>query len=463
VKLLFVFASAFLLAACRSVNPPAPAVSEESIPLPPVQPSRISLPVKIRLDSYLALADKQVDRVFEGSDSPCSGVSYNYRFERDPLDFSGSGRNVDAIVTGKYRIRMSYCPECTGLFTDEPFCLTARIPFSCGYNEPMRRVSIRFSSSFSLTSDYGIRTQTKVSEVKALDPCEVTVFRFDATEKLLQEIRKALGTLATDIDKQTAKLSLKSEAAGLWKTISSPVPVPGYGYVHFNPAKITVSQPVLMGKELSCALEMEASPLFSSYSQGAPPKPLPPLTLTESPLNDTLVLFSEMRLNYDSLSATVNLLISGTELQLKGNTIRIDSISIRGPQNKKLVFRMKFSGDKKGTLYVNGIPKYDAALQTIELTDIEFDVETRNLLLRSAKWLFNDRILEEITRSSRQDLRPQLDRLRSTLNKSLKMEMNGFRLSGNVHQLKVDGVYPELTDLVVRLSAKGKLLVSTVD
>jgi len=458
----YLFVLFLAVTACRTIEPAIPETKIQLAPMPEQPVSTIVLPVSIDLTPYYALADKQVPYAFDGSDHPCSGVSFDYHFERDPLKLTGNGREIAVDVSGKYSIRMSYCPECTDLFSEKPYCITPRIPFSCGIGEPMRRMKMRYVSGFELTKNYGIVTHTRLEDVKAIDPCEVTVFSYDATEELLKEVRKALTSLAKDIDKQTAGISLKPQAAKLWKSAGEPIAVPGFGFIYLKPKKIRLTQPVLANNLLTGSLILEARPVFGTHRQNVSATPLPDLEFSNGYQTDTLQLFSDLNLQYDSLSAIINRYVSGTELLIQKNKVIIDSVNIAGADDRNLIFRVKFSGKKRGTLYIIGQPDFNSATQQIELKNVAFDLQTKSALLKTAKWLFSDRILQEISKNCKQDLAPQLELLRKGLNKSLHITQYGFKLDGNILQLRVEEVYPETENLVIRVAAKGKLFLTSV-
>ncbi len=452
-----------LVASCKTIEPIAPETKTQVAPVAERPVSVIVVPLSIQLAPYFTLADKQVPNTFDGGDSPCSGVSYQYHFERDPLQLNGLGNEMSIDVSGKYRLKMSYCPECTDWFSDKPSCITPRIPFSCGYGEPMRRMQIRYLSHFELTPDYRISTKTRLDNVQAIDPCEVTVFAYDATDELVKEVRKSLEKLAIDIDKQTAAISFRQQAADLWKEMETPFPVPGFGFLHLQPKNVLLTQPSVKGSMLTASLVMQAYPFFSTDKRTLVHQPLPDLQLSNSYPNDTLQLVSDLELGYDSLSTIINRYVSGTKLLIKEKEVIIDSIHITGADARNLVFRLQFSGKKRGTLFITGEPVFDPETQQIELRNVDFDLETKSTLLKTAKWLFSDRILQEITKASKQDLKPQLSELQKALNKSLRMEQNGFLIIGTLLELKVNGIYPETDRLTVRVSAKGKLSLASMN
>lgn len=451
-----------LLSACKPIEPAVPQAHIQSAP-PAEQPSSvIVLPVQLDLTRYYYLADEQVPFAFDGKEQQCEGVSYEYHFERDPLKLQAEGMAVDISVSGKYRIRMNYCPECVSWFSGQPHCAIPRISFSCGHGEPMRRIRMHYRSQISLTENYGISTHTKLTELKAIDPCEVTIFSFDATGQLLKEVRKSLETLAKDIDKQTSSVSFRKEAEDLWSSASGEHHLPGYGYVQLRPEKMQLFRPVIRNNVLQTALVLEARPFFSTHSGETVPKPLPPLSFTDSIPGDSLLLTTDLHLQYDSLTTLINRYIRGTTLHLKKHEIVLDSMRITGASDKRLIFRVSFSGDKRGHLFVTGQPVFNADKQQIELVNTDFDLETKSMLLRTAEWLFSDRILDEITKNSRQDLGPQLNTLLVTLNQSLRYEQDDFLISGILTSLKVEQVYPETDRLMIRIRTGGRLHLTNI-
>jgi hypothetical protein len=446
-----------ILSSCKSINPVAPIQETKAIPVVEQPVSTIVLPLEISLSSYYALADKEVPKKFNGGEHPCAGVSFDYHFDRDPLKLNADNNNITIDVSGKYWIKMSYCVECTDLITEKPVCISPRIPFSCGVGEPMRKMSLQYTSNFELTKDYGIKTTTTLTKLEAIDPCKVTVFHFDATDQLLTEVKKSLTTLAKDIDKQTSAINFKSQAKAAWKQASETFYIPSYGYVHLNPLTIGLVEPRVSNNMLYSTLIIEARPLFNHNPTSVTPKPLPDLNIVKKPVNDTFQLFVDFNLNYDSLSKTIQQLAGGQKLMLQKKEIIFDSVSIAGASNNELLFKVKFSGSKKGILYLRGIPTFNPETETIELTNLDFDLETKSVLLKTAKWLFSNRILEEIRKISKQDLKYQMKTLTKALNESLHYTYQDYYLNGSINDLHVTHLYPDTSQLVVRVKAKGKM------
>jgi hypothetical protein len=117
-----------------------------------------------------------------------------------------------------------------------------------------------------------------------------------------------------------------------------------------------------------------------------------------------------------------------------------------------------FSGKKKGILYLTGTPVFDVEKQIISFPDLQFDLRTKSALLKSAKWLFSDKITELLRASSTFDLKPQLAEMKKMLENELNTEISqGVKLKASVQSLKLSAIYPSSKTLILRVNSTGVL------
>src|SRR4030095_8911528 len=175
-------------------------------------------------------------------------------------------------------------------------------------------------------------------------------------------------------------------------------------------------------------------------------------------------IFLDAILNYDSLSHILNAQLKGKEFDLsKGKAKKVlvvDDCRIYGTGNEKLIIKMSFSGSNSGIAYFTGKPFYDINKKMIEVRDIDFDVKTKNLFLKSADWLFNKRITNEISRVSRFDLSNYVDTAKILINRQLNTEwIKGVRSTGTISELRIAGFYPMTEYFIIRSNASGDLMI----
>ena len=59
----------------------------------------------------------------------------------------------------------------------------------------------------------------------------------------------------------------------------------------------------------------------------------------------------------------------------------------------------RFTGNRKGVLHISGTPVLDTALQVMSMADINFSIDTKDILVNMAKSMFRKKILETTKQS----------------------------------------------------------------
>jgi hypothetical protein len=115
-------------------------------------------------------------------------------------------------------------------------------------------------------------------------------------------------------------------------------------------------------------------------------------------------------------------------------------------------------GSEKGLFYLTGKPFYDLSTKTIELKDLDFDIRSKNMLLKTAEWLFNRRIINELKKYSRFDLSSYISTAITTANQQLNKEwLKGIQSIGKMEEIKIVNIYPLREHLVIRSNCSGNL------
>jgi hypothetical protein len=175
-------------------------------------------------------------------------------------------------------------------------------------------------------------------------------------------------------------------------------------------------------------------------------------------------IFLDAVLNYDSLTGLLNSNLSGKQFDLgKGpvkKTFIINDCKLSVSGEGKFIIRVNFSGTNEGTIYFVGKPVYDNETHIIEAKDIDFDLRSKNALLKAADWLFNKRIANEIAKYTRFDLSSYIDSAKVNINKQLNREwVKGIRSYGSMNDIKLIGIYPMKDQLIIRSSCTGDLSI----
>ena len=449
----------FCFFSCKNIEVLAPVHS--TIVSPPIeQPlSSLNIPVEIEMKSYLKMTEESLPKKFEGAVKQCEGVSFSYVFIRDPIDFKFKNTSIEYEVDGKFELKLNYCPKCHELWDSTGTCTVPRIYASCGSGkEAMRRVKVAYGTKISLGGNYKFKALTELKKFDVLDPCKITVFKYDATPEVEKEVSKQLVALEDDIDKQIESIDVKSSIKEVWNELQKPLPISNYGFLHIQPKSIGMSEIKFYNNKAFVNLHLTILPFVSTENTTQKESSLPKLEEFDGKNGFNLVL--DIKASYDYLSSFLNSQYKEEELDFNGKIIKVKELGISGAQDQKLVFKLVFEGYKNGAVYLTGTPFLDTVLNKISMRDLDFDIQTKSVLLKTAKWMFNKKIISEIEKNSVFELSPMLQEAKKNIEESINTEItNGVKMNGAISKIKMTEVYLDKNHLLLRTKINGSLKI----
>lgn len=111
---------------------------------------------------------------------------------------------------------------------------------------------------------------------------------------------------------------------------------------------------------------------------------------------------------------------------------------------------------RKATIYLWGIPKYDATKEEVYLADLAFTAKTKDVLLKFAQWVMNPKIMKELEISTRFEISDKLKEIKNQLN-SFKIEEKIGVLTGEFNYVNLNEVFISETDFEIFMQAQGEL------
>ncbi len=444
------------LTSCKAIETAVPENFVEPYPALNNEVSAITIPVEIDLSSYLKAAEKEIPKSYSGKNEQCEGVSTAYSIKRDEIKFSGSGNKIGYELGGQLKLKINYCPKCQTLTDEKGSCIIPRVHVSCGENEPMRKFSLKYSTAVKVNSDYTFKTNTNLQKFELLDPCELTIANIDVTTDVEKEITKQLKVLEREIDKQFSAIDIKSTAKESWKLLQEPTEIPGYGYLSLAPSSLAISDLKFSGKKASFNFNIDVSPSFTTEKPQLIASALP--DLSKSKVDNGLNFGLDVILSYDSLSNFIRSSFKGEVFEIKRKKIIIDDIAVSGSADNRIILKTQFSGSKRGVIYLLATPVLNDSLKQIELTNVDFDVKTKSVLLKSAKWFFNSKINQLVEEQGKFNYTPMIDDMKKEINTSLNQPLtDGVAMSGRIASISLNKIYYTTTHLVLRTQIDGNL------
>lgn len=446
----------FLIVACKTIDVASPKF--RTIPLPELnnQVSTLTIPMEINLASYLKEVETSLPLSFSGSEQQCEGISFSYRFFREPIVFTLKNDALHYAVDGRFDLKLNYCPKCHYLFDEKGSCTVPRIYTSCGIDDPMRRVKVAYSTKMDISSKYKFNATTQLEKFDMLDPCKITVFNYDATSEVKKQVKGQLLALEKEIDKQIESVDIRSSIIDVWKELQQPIPIESYGFLYLQPKAVSVGKLAFSNKKVNVDVNLNVAPMVVTEKLTIANTALPDMQTFKQ--TNGLNMALDIAASYDSLSAIVNASMKGQEFPFKKKKIIINNILINGALDSTIVFAVTFEGSKKGTVYLIGKPCVDQVNQTISIKDIFFEIATKSVLLKTAKWMFNDKIISEIQKAAVYDLKTILEDTKVSISKQLNGPItDGVDMEGTIKKILVKSIHLTNSHLVMRTNILGEL------
>ena len=426
--------------------------------------SQIDIPLQVNLRAIYSLAEKNVDTVFTSPNYPYDWVQsdcatrYKYHFRRSPLRIGMSGTTLHLGFTGYYQIIGSTraCVKGTILSPWTPAC-------RCGFDEAERKVNVGFVSNFQLLPNHILRTKINRLEPQALDKCSVCFWGQDVTKSVINGLKAELDLSKKAMEDSFGRMNLKPFMQQAWNLLNDIYQIPGIGYFSLRPKKLRMENINAKNDLLNINIGISAAPFVSFVKPEVEKSTVPDLSAGNHPGGFNVHM--EAAFQYDSLSKVISGYIAGRRVEVSEGLFKkhiiIENATVSGEENGHMKIRLDFKGSFNGTVFLSGKPVYNQENKSIEVEDIDYDLETRNLLLKTGRWLFNNRILSELKKYTSFGLSDYYAKAAVSLNGWLNREWTkGIRGAGSVSDIKLTAVYALPQHLLIRTNCAGKLSIT---
>jgi hypothetical protein len=458
----FVLASLFSLFSCRTVqlNPTYQVVPDDSAYKMPL--SVIALPVTI---NYKTLKQK--------IHSSFSDVLYE--------DLSFDNNNTDQImlrITRKDTIDIGTADN--RLQLDAPLHVWLVYRFRTRMlGLPVEQLiekqfdaHVRITSLIQLNAQWQIVSQTQTDiDTRLLPQIDIAGLVIDINKIFEPAIHAQEKRISKLIDEGLPTwINIKPLAMQQWQALQKPIFLDSAykAWLIIQPNYITLSQ-IRYEKNAAVfglSFLMNAELRTSEQVPVAKDKTLPPLQFTKGS-NSGFNIYMPVRLFYTQLSDALNKQLVGKWYTFEQDKHRlfVEQIEVF-PENGKLGIRLLFHGVSgkglfskklKGTLIFYCVPEYDRIAKTLFFRKVEYAVQTKDVLLKSASWLLNAGLFKQsIEQKLNLPLERQLMQLQQLADKAINTQLaKNIYLYGNVQAVDIEEVQLLQQSLIVYLRAKG--------
>lgn len=187
-----------------------------------------------------------------------------------------------------------------------------------------------------------------------------------------------------------------------------------------------------------------------------PPTPLPNLRLAAG-TDRTFRIALNTDLVYQDLVTVAAPLLLNKEFSSGGKQIVIKGITLYG-NGDQLVIRLVTRGSLDGVIYLTCRPAFNPQTNIFSVEDVDFDLQTRSMLLKTADWLLHGTIRSVIQEKLNMDLTQRLGQVKEMATRAMTRVPLGdnLALTGTVRTVRLQDVLVQKDRLSIQVYAEGE-------
>ncbi|MBK7344945.1 MAG: DUF4403 family protein [Saprospiraceae bacterium] len=424
---LFLVGVTLAISGCKTVQPPAPQQSY-TMSLPPVPVSTLYVPVHLTRDALESMIQQTLKEL-----------------KLQTISGKHSGWIWNATLTGKVGLNLNG----QQIFSHIPLDIEIFKDVGISTLSAKGTLEVNLRTLYNIRPDWTVQTYTTLESHRWTRKPVARVGMFSIPIGGLADliIRTSQQQITQMMDEEIQKaLDLRVLLTPLWTTLKRPRLISESMQIWFR------FEPQVAGIE---AFEDHKGTLRSAVHirglarvrAGAEPALLNPAAQPEYALvedhQDSLRIMIHTEIPYDQAERIAEEQLIGQTFSSGKKKVVVEGIDLFG-QGTHLIASVRLGGSYKGQVHLRGTPVFNLEKNQIELSEFDFDLQTKNVLLRSAGWLFKGNIRTSLANQLKFPLESNLSKVRDEINTQL-----GQLQAGPWIRLSTKGLHLTMDDIIL--------------
>ncbi|MFC5408719.1 DUF4403 family protein [Larkinella bovis] len=334
------------------------------------------------------------------------------------------------------------------------------------YQETEFEINLKFATRFSIDKDWTAHTQTSAQgyEWVKKPALKIAGFEIPVTSIVGRMIDKNLDKVTKTLDDQVRKeIDLRTPVLKAWNTVRQPYLLSEKyrTWLLIVPKRIIMVPFRFEKGAIRSTIGIEG---YTLTQTGAKPDVHPAVTIPELSVSKEISNQFRIGLLSEATYAEAARLVSdefiGKTYEFRDGRykITIRHLDLYG-QNTNLIIKATLEGSINGAIYLRGQPFYDAQTRTISLRDLQYDLDTKNILYKTASWLLQGSFARTLEKQLTIPVGNQIDEVKKTLQERLTNNQvtKGVVINGKLEQVTPDQVYLTQESMLAVVYASGKI------
>ena len=165
--------------------------------------------------------------------------------------------------------------------------------------------------------------------------------------------------------------------------------------------------------------------------------------------------------SYQEASKIMTKNFAGQELGSGSKKVRVQNVAI-WHKNGKMIIALDLLGSVNGTIYLSGFPKYNEKTKEIYFDQLDYALDTKNKLMRTANWLAQGLVLRKIEQSCRYSIKNNLEEGQKNMMTYLKnySPMQGVFVNGKMEEIEFQKIQLTNQAIIAFVKVNGNINIS---
>lgn len=419
----------------------------------PITSSYVSFPVNLAVKDI----EKQTNKALNGliyNDTILNDDNTEMKIWKNaPILISQDGKRLKTIVPLKIWAKVKYGTSALGLnlYDTREFNLNGTVTLLSDIN----------------MINWKVKTETELQDIQWNESPTVNIAgkEIKITYLINPTIRVFRSKIERMIDDSMGKtLDFKSNILEMMQKVAEPVEMSTtyQTWLKVTPQELYATEATLEKNAVNMNVGLKC--LMESFI-GIRPKPAYDKSkITLKPianLPDKVVANIAAVSTYQDASRIMNENFKGKVFASGKRKITVQNVEI-WHKRSKMIIALDMIGSINGRIYLAGFPQYNAETKELYFDNLDYALETKSKLMKSANWLFQSMILLKLKESCRYSIQPNLDEGKKNMLKYLNnySPMPGVFVNGKMNEIVLEKVQLTNTSIVAFLSITGNVRVN---
>ncbi|QIH38593.1 DUF4403 family protein [Flavobacterium sp. Sr18] len=184
---------------------------------------------------------------------------------------------------------------------------------------------------------------------------------------------------------------------------------------------------------------------------------LKPVTKIPEDITANIVAIS----TYQEASKIMTKNFAGQEFGSGSKKVKVQNVAIWHKKGK-MIIALDVLGSVNGTIYLAGFPQYNEKTKEVFFDQLDYALDTKNKLMRTANWLAQGLVLKKIEQSCRYSIKPNLEEGQKSMLTYLKnySPMQGVFVNGKMEDIQFQKIQLTNQAIIAFIKVKGTVSVS---